>query len=481
MSEKKFHVVIGLEIHAQMNTATKMFCSCENSNFGKNPNESVCEVCMGFPGVLPAPNKEAMAKATRAGLALGCDIPEHCKFDRKNYFYPDLPFGYQISQFDEPLAVHGAVKYELNGEEKICRIHRLHVENDAGKLVHAGGNSFCDYNRAGSPLMEIVTEPDLRTAEEASAFAQELARILQFVGSSECDMFKGQMRFDASVSLRESEDADLTPRAEIKNLNSFRALEQGIAFEIKRQTENWEKTGGPAERECTVGWVDDLGETKFLRWKESSADYRYFPEPDIPPVVTTAEMVADYRKEVPELPMERRKRYREDLGLSKDDADTLVDNPKLCLFYEKVAEESKQAKKAANWVLSELLGLMKKNQASIEEIKFGAEDLAEILKLVEANEISGKQGKEILEIMYETGKKPAEIIEEKGMKQVSDTGELEKILDEIIATPMGADAVEQFKSGRERALGYIVGQVMKQTGGSANPGLVNELLQKKIA
>lgn len=457
-----------------------MFCACENDNFGKEPNTSVCEVCMGFPGVLPAPNKEAIHKSIKASLALGCTVQPHSKFDRKNYFYPDLPYGYQISQFDEPLALSGQVRYEVNGEEKICRIHRLHMENDAGKLVHQGGSSYCDYNRAGSPLMEIVTEPDLRTPEEASAFAQELARILQYAGASECNMFKGQMRFDASVSLRESADSPLTPRAEIKNLNSFRALEMALKYEIKRQNEEWEKRNGPPEKESTVGWVDDLGETRFMRWKESSADYRYFPEPDIPPVAMDAEIVKAYAAEVPELPIDRRKRYREELNLNEDDAHNLVDDVNLCMFYERVAQASGDAKKSANWVLSEVLGHMKKDSTSIRELQFEPEDLAEILKRVEKGEISGKQGKEVLEIMYQTGQKPEVIIKEKGMEQVSDTAELEKIIDAILATPDGADAVAQFKAGRDRALGYIVGQAMKQTGGSANPQLVNKILQEKI-
>lgn len=470
---------IGLEIHAQVNSKSKMFCACTSDNFGKEPNTAVCPVCMAFPGALPMPNKAAIEKAIRAALAIGCHIPEHSKFDRKNYFYPDLPPGFQISQFDEPISEDGEVHYEVNGEEKVCRITRLHLENDAGKLIHQGGNSFCDFNRAGVPLMEIVTEPDIKSPEEASAFAQELARILQFVNSSECDMFKGMMRFDASVSLREKEDDPLTPRAEIKNLNSFRALESAIHYEINRQTKAWEENGGPPEKESTVGWVDDLGETKFLRWKESAADYRYFPEPDIPPIVATKEWVDELKKEVVELPLARRKRYEEKLGLSKSDAHLLVDNPKLCLFYEEVAEKSGDPKKAANWILSEVLGRMKEGM-TVKELNFSADNLAELIRIIDEGKISGKQAKEVLDIMWVEGGSPDTIVKDRGMEQVSDTGELEKIIDQILETEQGKDAVETYKSGRKQALGFVVGQVMKETKGSANPKMVNEILMKKI-
>ncbi|MDD5751821.1 MAG: Asp-tRNA(Asn)/Glu-tRNA(Gln) amidotransferase subunit GatB, partial [Candidatus Peribacteraceae bacterium] len=331
---QELEAVIGLEVHAQMNTKTKMFCGCDNDAFGKQPNVTACPVCMGHPGTLPVPNKEAVAKAVKASLAIGCTVAPSCHFDRKHYFYPDLPAGFQISQYDFPLSKGGTVEYDITDasgkvmETRKCRITRLHMENDAGKLTHRGGRTLCDYNRAGTPLMEIVTEPDLQSAEDAVAFAQELRRILIAVGASDADMFKGMMRFDASISLKEKGTKKLNPRSEIKNLNSFKSLEKALQYEQKRLTKLWEKDGGPLKNDITVGWLDDEEKTRMLRDKETADDYRYCPEPDIPPLQFSATDIEAIRKELPPLPREEKKKLAS-LGLTESEAQQLNDDPEL--------------------------------------------------------------------------------------------------------------------------------------------------------
>ncbi|MFH1546428.1 MAG: Asp-tRNA(Asn)/Glu-tRNA(Gln) amidotransferase subunit GatB, partial [Patescibacteria group bacterium] len=335
----ELEAIIGLEIHAQIATKTKMFCSCDNEAFGAEPNSRICPVCTGQPGVLPAPNKKAVELGVKAALALDCEIPQHSKFDRKNYFYPDLPYGYQISQFDEPISQNGKIEIPLNGNRKVIGITRLHLENDAGKLMHVGNFSLCDYNRAGTPLMEIVSEPDLRSAEEARIFAEEVQRILQFVGSSNADMYRGEMRFDASVSLREVGRETLNARAEIKNLNSFKALESAVTFEIERQKKLWAENKKP-EQDSTVGWDDEKGETYLMREKESASDYRYFPEPDIPPLEISAKQVEVWRKELPELPLAARERLIQEYAVSEQDSQTLTSSKALLDYFEEVVKIS---------------------------------------------------------------------------------------------------------------------------------------------
>jgi aspartyl-tRNA(Asn)/glutamyl-tRNA(Gln) amidotransferase subunit B len=500
--------IIGLEIHAQISTKTKMFCGCDNDAFGKEPNSCICPVCTGQPGTLPVPNSSAIEKGAKAALALGCRILPHSKFDRKNYFYPDLPAGYQISQFDEPISEHGAIEIEVRdpstGESKLKKkigITRLHLENDAGKLTHVGNSSLVDFNRAGTPLMEIVSKPDIRSPAEARAYAEAVQAIVQYAGSSHADMFKGEMRFDASVSLRPVGEERLYPRAEIKNLNSFKALESAIAYEIKRQTKLWE-AGTPPASEQTVGWNDEKGETYLMREKESAADYRYFPEPDIPPLEFTPEQIAAWKSELPELPLARRARFVQDYQLTEQDAATLTADKVLADYFEEVAEKSGQPKKAANWVLTEVLGRMKNkllaedgNEMAFEDgegilledsidsvldLKFTASQLAALIKMIEDGAISGKQAKEILDFMFvgEDGGDPAAIAKAKGMEQVSDSSAIEKFVDEVIAA--NESVVADFKSGKGNALGFLVGQVMKASGGQANPKLVNELLAKKL-
>ena len=386
---------------------------------------------MGHPGTLPVPNKEAILKAVKASLALKCTINPECHFDRKHYFYPDLPAGFQISQYDFPLASKGEVSYFVGGTgPKVCAITRLHMENDAGKLTHRGTKTLCDYNRAGTPLMEIVTEPDLRSKEEAVAFAEELRRILVAVNASEADMFKGMMRFDASISLREVGTKKLNPRSEIKNLNSFKALERALDYEEKRLRTLWEETKGPMKGDITVGWMDDEGKTRMLRSKETADDYRYFPEPDIPPLTMAPALLEEIRKSLPELPQQQKAKYVT-LGLSQAEATLLIDQPELSEIFSAVYKKTKDAKRASSLVLTQLLGFLNVHEKSVQEGP-KAKDMLELMGFIADGTISGNAGKEVLEEMVTTGKNASSIIEAKGMKQISDEGSLEKLVDQAI-------------------------------------------------
>ncbi len=478
----ELEVIIGLEVHAQMNTKTKMFCGCDNDAFGKEPNTTVCPVCMGHPGTLPVPNAEAVAKAVKASLAIECTIAPDCHFDRKHYFYPDLPFGYQISQYDYPLGKGGAVHYDLRDAsgkktaEKVCGITRLHMENDAGKLSHYGNTTLCDYNRAGTPLMEIVTEPDLRNADEAVAFTQELRRILIAVNASEADMFKGMMRFDASISLREKGTTKLNPRSEIKNLNSFKALEKALQYEEKRLRDLWSETGGPLKGNITVGWMDDAEKTRMLRDKEDAQDYRYFPEPDIPPLHFEAADVATVKASLPALPRTQRENYVK-LGLEEAQALQLTDDTLLGSIFDAVFKQTNDVKRTSGIVLTQLLGFLKAEEKAVSDGP-NADAILELVSAIDAGTISGNAGKEVLATMIKTGKNASTIIEEGGMKQISDDGALAEIVEKAIAA--NEASVAAYKAGKAAALGAIVGWIMKETKGQANPGKINELLRKSL-
>ncbi len=472
-------VIIGLEVHAQMNTRTKMFCGCDNDAWGRDPNTTVCEICMGHPGTLPVPNREAIAKAVRAALALGCTVAPSCHFDRKHYFYPDLPMGFQISQYDFPLARNGTMEYDLPEEvpsPRHCRIHRLHIENDAGKLTHERGKTLCDYNRAGTPLMEIVTEPDLRSAAEAVAFAEELRRILITIGASEADMFKGMMRFDASISLREKGTEKLNPRSEIKNLNSFKALEHALAYEESRLRKLWEETGGPLKGNITVGWLDDEGCTRILREKEDAQDYRYFPEPDIPELTFSPKELEDIRASLPPLPRTQRQKYT-DAGLDASQAQILLNEPKLLNIFDAVLDHTKDTSKASGIVLTQLLGAMQKHGKSMENLPH-PDALLDLLDLVASEAISSNAAKGVLDEMVKTGKRAEEIIEEQGLSQIVDSRELQNII--ALAIAANPKAVASFKKGKTQALGAIVGWVMKETKGKADPAKVSEIVRKEL-
>lgn len=479
----EFEAVIGLEIHAQIATKTKMFCRCDNDSFDKEPNINTCPVCMGFPGQLPVVNETAVSKGIIAALALNCEIPEFCKFDRKNYFYPDNSKGFQISQFDEPLSKGGYVNVEVSenggGTRSIkVRVTRLHLEDDAGKLTHVRNGSLLDFNRAGTPLMEIVSEPDMHNAAEASAYAWEIQKIVRYVGSSEADMEKGMMRFDASVSIRPKGEDKLYPRAEIKNLNSFKALESAIDYEIARQTEEWQEKG-PMKGPITVGWSDEKGQTFFMRDKEESDDYRYFPEPDVPPLKIDKKMVEKFRAELPELPNVKRLRYVSEFGLLDDDARILSDDLKLARYFEDVVSKCDDPKKAVSFINTILMKHLKEELISVDQQKVTAEMLAELIEMVKKGEISNNVAKgEVFEEMYVSGKAPAEIVKEKGLKQVSDSGAIEAACKKVIEANPGP--VADVKAGKEKAIGFLVGMVMKEMKGQGNPQMVNEVLRKLL-
>jgi aspartyl-tRNA(Asn)/glutamyl-tRNA(Gln) amidotransferase subunit B len=478
MAGGELEAVIGLEIHAQISTKTKMFCRCDNDSWEKAPNVNVCPVCMGFPGQLPVLNEEALRKGIIAALALNCEIKEFSKFDRKNYFYPDSPKGFQISQFDQPVSEGGELEIDVDGKKKKVRITRLHLEDDAGKLTHVRDGSLVDFNRSGTPLMEIVSDPDIRSSEEASAYARLVQQILRYVGSSEADMEKGMMRFDASVSIREKGSKKLNNRSEIKNLNSFRALERAIDVEIDRQKDLW--ADGKAQTEdLTVGWNDDKGEIFIMRTKEGSSDYRYFPEPDVPPVILKKKDVDALRSEIPELPFVRRERFVADYGLIDDDARILTSDRDLADYYEKVVEICGDAKLANSFVTTILMKHLKEELIGVSDQKVTARMMGELLNLVVDGDISNNVAKaEVFDEMYESGKLASEIVKKKGLKQISDTGELEKVCKKAIeANPQ---AVEDFKNGKDRAIGAIVGMVMKETKGQANPGVVDGIVRKML-
>lgn len=472
----EFEPVIGLEVHAQINTDTKLFCRCSNNSFGKEPNINICPICTGHPGQLPVINEAAVKKGLIAGIALNCKIPNFSKFDRKNYFYPDLPSGFQISQFDKPVAEKGSLKIDVEGKKVNIGITRLHLENDAGKLTHTSSGTLCDYNRAGSPLMEIVSEPDLRSSKEAVAYAKELQKILRYVGSSDADMEKGMMRFDINVSVRPKGDQKLGTRSEVKNLNSFRSLEKSIEYEIKRQIELI--NGGGKVVQETRGFDESTDTTVSQRGKEEAHDYRYFPEPDLPPFEFTDEEINELRTQIPELPAARKARFVDDLGIKVDDAVILCDDKTLGDYFEKVASGSKNATKAASLITSVIIGLMNRDCKNLDELNISAEALILLMKKIDDGELSSSAVKTVLDEMYESGKDPEEIIKEKNLVQMSDQGELENICKTIVES--NEQSVLDYKNGKDRAFGFLVGQVMKETKGKANPGKVNEILIKLL-
>ena len=488
----KYEVVIGLEIHAQCNTQSKMFCPCDNDSFGREPNINTCPICMGFPGMLPVINQAAVEKGIKAGLALGCSIPRLSKFDRKNYFYPDLPKAYQISQYDEPVAVEGEIEIELQPEVdahgnpagdpvyRIIGIERLHLEEDAGKLTHTATGTLCDYNRSSTPLMEIVSHPDMRSIEEASAYAREVQRIVRYVGASDADMEKGMMRFDINVSLRPFGQKELGTKAEVKNVNSFRSLERALAYEIKRQSELLDEGKGDEIVQETRGWDDERGTTESQRTKEGASDYRYFPEPDLPPLIAEEEMVKALRAELPELPVAKKKRFMSEYGLNFEYAGILTNDADLADFFEEAVKivGADSAKKVANMINNVVVAFLEEERVSISEAKLSAVALGTIVKMMVSGEISSTAAKEVTEEIFQNGGSPEEVVEAKGLKQVSDTGLIEELCKKAIeAHP---NVVEDVKSGKGKAIGFLVGQVMKESKGQANPGMVSQVLKGMI-
>ena len=474
----EFEPVIGLEIHLQLATASKIFCSC-STEFGKPPNANTCPVCLGLPGALPVLNRNVPEFAAKLGIALNCEVRLVSQFARKNYFYPDLPKAYQISQFDRPICENGwlDIETESRGKSRIG-ITRIHMEEDAGKLVHAEGSadSLVDLSRAGVPLLEIVSEPDVRSAEEAKVYMEKIHAIATTIGVSEGDMEKGHLRCDANVSLRPLGQKEFGTRTETKNLNSFRFVKQAITYEMQRQRE--EILDGKTITQETRLWDTDRKVTFSMRSKEEADEYRYFPDPDLPLVRLSQEMVEAFRKNLPELPEAKQQRFIEEHGLSVYDAEVLSAGKEISAYFEKILSYGASPKIACNWVIGELTRVMNESGKSLDEIKLSPEHLADLTKFIESGEISHKIAKTIFEEMLISAKTPAQIIEEKGLKQVSDTGELGRIADELLAA--NPQQVEQYRTGKTKVIGFFVGQMMKQTRGKGNPAVINSLLKEKL-
>ena len=476
----QYESVIGLEVHVQLNTESKIFCSCA-TKFGSPPNTQTCPVCQGHPGVLPVLNEDALKKGVLAGLALNSNISKYSKFDRKNYFYPDLPKAYQISQFDKPICVGGYVEITTPEGIKRIGITRLHLEEDAGKLIHpedVADISYVDLNRAGVPLAEIVSEPDLRNGDEAYEYLQNLKSIMKYIGVSDVNMEEGSLRCDVNISVREQGDTKLGEKVEIKNLNSFKAVKAAISFEFARQKELCEYGEKNKIVQETRLWNADKNETFSMRTKESANDYRYFPDPDLAPVVLDDAYIENIRKQLPELPKEKRSRFVEQYGISIYDTGVLTSVRELADYFEDVVKNGAPAAKASNWIQSELLAKLK-DPEEIDRFPITSVMLAELISLIEDNTISGKIAKTVFAEMLETPKMPSVIVKEKGLVQVTDSSAIEPVIDEVIAA--NPQSVTDFKEGKQKAFGFLVGQIIKASGGKANPQIVNEILKKKLA
>jgi len=479
----EYEAVIGLEIHAELKTLSKMFCCCDAS-FGGEPNSRTCPVCLGLPGVLPVLNRRAVELATRLALALQCEIAPHSIFHRKNYFYPDMPKNFQISQYDLPLGVGGHLDLEMEEAAVRVGITRVHLEEDTGKTVHVGESgrihgseySLEDFNRAGVPLLEIVTEPDIRTPGHARAFLQELKSIMEHLEISDCKMEEGSLRCDANISLRKRGGTQFGVKAEVKNMNSFRALYRALDYEIKRQNEVLSQ-GGEVVQE-TRHWDADANVTTPLRTKEYAFDYRYFPEPDLVPLELERSFIDEVRAGLPELPAERRRRFREDYGLPEHDAALLTSSKAMGDFFESAVEAGADPKAASNWMMGELSAHLNAQSMEIGEVLVAPAQLAEMIALVDGGVISGKIAKAVFEEMLESGRDPGDIVREKGITQISDEEELARIIEEAIRE--NPASVEDYRKGKEKALGFLVGQVMRKTKGRANPQVVNDLLRKSL-
>ena len=473
----KYETVIGLEVHAELSTNSKIFCGCP-TEFGAPANTHTCPICLGHPGVLPVLNQRAVEFAIKASLALNCQIGEESKFDRKNYFYPDLPKAYQISQYDKPIGENGWIDIEVNGETKRIGITRLHLEEDAGKLIHTeyGDSTLVDYNRVGVPLVEIVSEPDLRSPEEARAYLEKLRSIIQYCEVSDVKMEQGSLRCDANISLRPFEQAELGTKAELKNMNSFRNVQRGLEYEQLRQAELLDK--GEAIVQETRRWDDANARTLSMRGKEEAHDYRYFPDPDLIKMKISREWVEEIRASIPELPDERQARYVQNYGFSITDAGVLTSSKEISDFFQQAVETGVDAKLVSNWIMGELMGYLNAEQLELKDIKMSAASLGEMVKLIEKGTISTKIAKTVFKEMLETGKEPAKVVEEKGLVQISDEGAIRQIaLDAIANNPQ---SVEDYKAGKTQAIGFLVGQVMKASKGKANPGMVNQLLKEEL-
>ena len=477
----KYEPVIGLEVHAQLLTESKIFCGC-STQFGRAPNANTCPVCCGFPGVLPVLNQKVVEFAIKAGLATQCKITRSSVLARKNYFYPDLPKGYQISQYELPICAGGYIDFELNGAPKRVRLTRIHMEEDAGKNIHDahGDWSLVDLNRAGVPLLEIVSEPDMRTTEEAGAYLRALRATLQYLGVCDGNMEEGSFRCDANISVRPAGSDTLGTKIEIKNLNSFRAVERALEYEIGRQSETL-SDGGTLVQETRL-WDDNRGETRAMRSKESAHDYRYFPDPDLLPLVIPENWLDQIRASLPELPAARKNRFLSEHGLPAYDAELLTSRKDIADYFESAVKIYSNPKALGNWIVGDLFRVLKErrldDQLYIQDWPIPAPHLAELVQLIDQEKISGKIAKTVFEAMLDSAKSPRQIVRENRLEQVSDSGRIEAVIDQVLAT--NTKQVEQFRSGNDKVFGFLVGQIMKATQGKANPQKVNEILRAKL-
>ncbi|NEO84479.1 MAG: Asp-tRNA(Asn)/Glu-tRNA(Gln) amidotransferase subunit GatB [Spirulina sp. SIO3F2] len=488
-TQTKYEAIIGLETHCQLNTNTKIF-SPVSTQFGAPPNTNISPICLGYPGVLPVLNEKVLEYAVKAGLALNCQIAPYSKFDRKQYFYPDLPKNYQISQYDLPIAEHGWLEVEIVDKKtqavrrKRIGITRLHMEEDAGKLVHAGSDrlsgsthSLVDFNRAGVPLLEIVSEPDIRSGAEAAEYGQELRRIVRYLGISDGNMQEGSLRCDVNISIRPVGQTEFGTKVEIKNMNSFSAIQKAIDYEIERQIKAVGKDE-PIVQETRL-WEEGSQRTISMRKKEGSSDYRYFPEPDLPPIEVSVEQREAWGGELPELPAQKRHRYEEELGLSAYDARVLSDDRAVAEYFEAAIATGAETKQVANWLMGDIAAYLNSEKLAVTEIALTPANLAELVTLIEKGTISGKIAKEILpELLTDAVDSVEKLVESKGMTQISDTGALEAMIDELLTA--NPDKVEQFRAGKTKLQGFFVGQLMKKTSGRADPKVANKLLSKKL-
>jgi len=474
----EWETVIGLEIHAQLNTKSKIF-SGSSTQFGAKPNSQACAVDLGLPGVLPVVNKEAVSKAVRFGLAVDAHINQINVFDRKNYFYPDLPKGYQISQLGLPIVGEGKIDIMVDGKSKTIGVTRAHLEEDAGKSIHDLYDDYTavDLNRAGTPLLEIVSEPDMRSAEEAVAYAKKIHSLVQYIDICDGNMQEGSFRCDANVSIRPVGQKEFGTRTELKNINSFKFLEKAINLEVERQQDLLED-GGRVIQETRL-YDADKNETRSMRSKEEANDYKYFPDPDLLPIEVTNELLEQIKKELPELPHQKKARYIESLGLSDYDADVITSSKAIADYYEKMLANNSNAKLCANWVMGELSGALNKDQLDISQSPISPEELSLLVERISDNTISGKIAKDVFKALWNQEGGVDQVIESKGLKQITDTGEIEKIIEQVISN--NSAQVDQYRSGNEKILGFFVGQIMKATNGKANPKQVNDILREKLA
>lgn len=473
----QYETVIGLEVHVELSTETKIFCGCRTT-FGAPPNSNTCPICLAHPGTLPVLNEKALHYAIKAALALNCEIAREAKFDRKNYFYPDLPKAYQISQDEQPIGRNGWLEIEVNGNRKRIGIKRLHLEEDAGKLIHVSGENYSlvDFNRGGNPLVEIVTEPDIRSPEEAYAFLEKLKAILQYTEVSDCKMEQGSLRCDANISIRPVGQKEFGTRTELKNLNTFRGVQKALEYEARRHEEVL-RSGQTLEQE-TRRWNEDTGKTIKMRSKEEAEDYRYFPDPDIVRVEISQELLDEIRASLPELPDARKARFMEQFGLPAYDAGVITAEKALADFFEEATQHCQDPKLVANWVMGDLLGYLNAEQKELADTPLKPEQLGKMIALIEKGTISSKIAKKVFAELVEHGGDPETIVKEKGLVQISDEGQLREIVIKVVAN--NPQSVADFKNGKDRAIGHLVGQVMKETKGKANPQLVNQLLREEI-